>query len=124
MRKTYTDEKRTSIAIDADLSKRINKVKDSKDKLSDFAREAIEDKIRQEEIRAVHLMTNTEQYHKIRSLEADVKELKRLQNTLWYDLENKQKQVLAEINRKAEATAERMSKKLDKIMKTKPPHSV
>jgi len=123
MRKTYTG-KRTSIAIDPDLTKRIKKVLDSKDKLAEFARQAIEDKIRQEEIRAVHLMTNTEQYHKIRSLEADVKELKRLQNTLWYDLENKQKQVLAEINRKAEATAERMSKKLDKIMKKKPPHRV
>jgi len=88
MRKSYTG-KRTSIAIDPDLTKRIKKVLDSKDKLSDFAREAIEDKIRQEEIRVVHLMTNTEQYHKIKTLETDVKDLKRKQ-----DFANKEVQIL------------------------------
>jgi len=118
-KKSYTSKKRTSIAIDPDLTKRINKVLSSKDKLSDFARNAIDERLRQEEIRAVHLMTDTEQFHKIRNLETDVKELKRLQDILRHELQTQEKQIKRAINDKAEALADRMSKKLDKIMKKK-----
>ncbi len=120
MRKSYTGKKRTSIAIDPDLTKRIKKVLDSKDKLSDFAREAIEQKIRDEEIRTIHLMTDTEQYHKIRSLEADVKELKREQDFIKDDLVIHEKEIKRALNAKADELAKRMSKKLDKILKKKP----
>jgi len=81
MKKDYTG-KRTTVALDPDLAKRIKKLlKGKKIILADYTREALDEKLHVDESKMVlenlAKITSTEQYHKIKQVEHDLEELKR-----------------------------------------------
>jgi len=79
VRKVYTKKKnreRTSIAIDPLLTKRIDKILKNKEKLAEFAREAINLKLWDRERESITSLTATEQFHKIESMKKDIESLK------------------------------------------------
>jgi len=79
-KKSYTKKKRTSIALDPDLTKRLDKVLGDK-KLSQFARDVLNKELDIIEMRRTidfyKKLGESGQYHKIRKLEADIKQLQR-----------------------------------------------
>jgi len=81
MKKSYTNKKRTTIALDPDMTKRIEKVlKNSGGKLSKYARKALTDKLEEDEMKQTRELWNklnaSSQYQKIKQLEGEVKKLK------------------------------------------------
>jgi len=77
--KSYTKKRkgeRTSIAIDPLLTKRIDKILKNKEKLAEFAREAINLKLWDRERESITSLTATEQFHKIESMKKDIDSLK------------------------------------------------
>ncbi len=81
MKKSYTDKKRTSIALDPDLTKRVEKVlKNSGGKLSKYAQEAIKKELENDEMKQIlssyGKLDASEQYQKIKQLEGEVEKLK------------------------------------------------
>ena len=81
MKKSYTDKKRTSVALDPELTKRIEKVlKTSNMKLSKYAQEAIKKELENDEIRNTikfwNKLNDSSQYQKIKQLEGEVEKLK------------------------------------------------
>ena len=80
MPKSYTKKrkgKRTSIAIDPLLTNRIDKILKNKEKLAEFAREAISEKLWDREREAITSLSSTEQFHKIETMKKDIEELKK-----------------------------------------------
>ena len=79
-KKSYTKKKRTSIALDPDLTKRLDKVLGDK-KLSQFARDVLSKELDIIEMKNTidfyKKLGESGQYHKIRQLEDDIKQLKR-----------------------------------------------
>jgi len=77
--KSYTKKRkgeRTSIAIDPLLTKRINKILKNREKLAEFAREAISEKLWDREREVITSLSATEQFHKIETMKKDIEELK------------------------------------------------
>jgi len=80
MKKSYTI-KRTSIALDPELTKRIEKMlKNSGGKLSKYAQEAIKKELQQDEMKNTikfwNKLNDSSQYQKIKQLEGEVEKLK------------------------------------------------
>jgi len=73
--------KRTAIALDPDLTRRIKKVLKGR-KLSKYTQDAIRKEIEVDEMeetkRILKQLTNTDQYHKIKQLENSIEKLKDL----------------------------------------------
>ena len=79
MPKSYTKKRkgeRTSIAIDPLLTNRIDKILKNREKLAEFAREAINEKLWDREREAITSLSATEQFHKIETMKKDIEELK------------------------------------------------
>jgi len=114
VRKLYTKKKnreRTSIAIDPLLTKRIDKILKNKEKLAEFAREAINLKLWDRERESITSLTSTEQFHKIESMKKDIDSLK------WnVDHINSKLNDYKDRDKRSEATARRMKIAVDKIM--------
>jgi len=70
MKKSYTSKKRTSVALDPELTRRLEKVlKGSDKKLSQYARDALTKKVEDDEIKQrlakLEKLTGADQYQKI-----------------------------------------------------------
>jgi len=81
MKKDYTG-KRTTVALDPELAKRIKKMlKVKKIILAEYTREALDDKLHIDESKIVLMnlakITSTAQYHKLKQLEHDIEKLKK-----------------------------------------------
>jgi len=85
MKESYTGKKRTSIALDPDLTKRIEKLlKNSGRKLSKYTQEAIKKELDKDEtdkaIKKLDKLMGSAGYHKIKQLENDITKLKNQNN--------------------------------------------
>lgn len=81
MKKDYTG-KRTTVALDPKLAKRIKKMlKGKKTILADYTRDALDEKLHVDESKIILVnlakITSTAQYHKLKQLEHDIEELKK-----------------------------------------------
>jgi len=81
MKKSYTDKKRTTIALDPELTRRIEKMlKNSGKKLSKYTQEAIKKELENDErdktIKKWEKLMDSSQYQRIKQLEGEVKKLK------------------------------------------------
>jgi len=91
MKKIYTDKKRTSIALDPDLTKRIEKVsKKSGMKISTYAQEVLKSALDADEMKQTlefyKKLQDSGQYQKIKQLEDDVVSLKKEQDSSWREV--------------------------------------
>jgi len=81
MKKSYTDKKRTAIALDPETTKRIGKVlKNSDMKISTYTQVAIKSALDADEVKQnledMKKITSAAQYQKIKQLEGEVEKLK------------------------------------------------
>ena len=119
MPKSYTKKRkgeRTSIAIDPNLTDRIDKILKNKEKLSEFAREAISAKIWDREREAITSLTSTQQFHKIESMKKDIDELKKGLDFVSYDL-NQWKDVALQMGIAAKKRLKEAKEMVKKIQK-------
>ena len=84
MRKKYGG--RSSIEIKEDEISKINKLFYPQEKLSDFGKQAILAEIKLREERNLAELTSSQQYHKIKSMEQDIEDLKKKTDFLSSDL--------------------------------------
>jgi len=89
MKENYTAKKRTSIALDPELTKRIAKVLGDK-KLAEFAREVINRELEIQEtkqtLKKFEKLGDSGQYLKIKRLETDIENLKKDQHSFEKEL--------------------------------------
>jgi len=118
--KSYTKKRkgeRTSIAIDPLLTNRIDKVLKTKEKLAEFARLAINEKLWDREREAITKLTTTEQYHKIEAMKEDIDVLKWRHDFLESELNRYKKEAKDSYNLAGKAV--NLSNKLWKDLKAR-----
>jgi len=123
MKRLYSEKwkgKRTTIAIDPKLKKRIDELLKDGETFGEFVRDAINQDIWSKEDRSRSDMTSTEQYHKMKQLEEDVKELQRdsdKQKELSAIIENSLKRKLASFESYSEYMIQHYLPTIKKITK-------
>jgi len=86
MKKSYTNKKRTSVALDPELTKRIEKVlKNSGMKLSQYTRTVLNKELQLDEMKQTvefyKKLQDSSQYQKIKRLEDEIEKLKKVHVT-------------------------------------------